>query len=98
MVNRMIQAIGISIIQFMRQLVDKAAEQFNHNYTFLATPAEGLSGRFIGMDRELFGLVPELQTVNTTVTVFISRWIVIFRYLKKYLRRVLITNTPMLGI
>ncbi len=52
------QAIGISIIQFMRQLVDKAAEQFNHNYTFLATPAEGLSGRFIGMDRELFGLVP----------------------------------------
>lgn len=51
------QAIGISIIQFMRQLVDKAAEQFNLNYTFLATPAEGLSGRFIGMDREHFGLV-----------------------------------------
>ena len=52
------QAIGISIVQFMRQLVDKAVEQFNLNYTFIATPAEGLSGRFIGMDRERFGLIP----------------------------------------
>lgn len=52
------QAIGISIIQFMKQLVDKAAEQYNLNYTFLATPAEGLAGRFVGMDRERFGIVP----------------------------------------
>ena len=44
------QAIGISIVQFMRQLVDQAVEQFNLNYTLIATPAEGLSGRFIGMD------------------------------------------------
>jgi len=52
------QAIGISIVQFMRQLIDKAAEQYQLNFTLLATPAEGLSGRFIGMDRENFGLVP----------------------------------------
>ncbi len=52
------QAIGISIVQFMRQLVDKAVEQYNLNYTFIATPAEGLSGRFLGMDRESFGLIP----------------------------------------
>jgi ribonucleoside-triphosphate reductase len=52
------QAIGISIIQFMRQLVDKAAQQYNLNYTFLATPAEGLSGRFLQIDRERFGERP----------------------------------------
>ncbi|NLW45402.1 MAG: anaerobic ribonucleoside-triphosphate reductase [Syntrophomonadaceae bacterium] len=52
------QAIGISIVQFMRQLVDRAAEQFNLNYTLIATPAEGLSGRFIAMDRERFGVIP----------------------------------------
>ena len=42
----------------MRQLVDRAVEQFNLNYTLIATPAEGLSGRFIGMDRERFGVIP----------------------------------------
>ncbi|MGE5422757.1 MAG: anaerobic ribonucleoside-triphosphate reductase [Ignavibacteriales bacterium] len=49
------QAIGISIIQFIRQMIDRAAGQYNLNYTFLATPAEGLAGRFVGMDRERFG-------------------------------------------
>ncbi|MGE5395956.1 MAG: anaerobic ribonucleoside-triphosphate reductase [Chitinophagales bacterium] len=52
------QAIGISIIQFMSRLVDKAAESYDLNYTFLATPAEGLSGRFVGMDRDRFGNQP----------------------------------------
>lgn len=49
------QAIGISIIQFMRRLIDQASDQYDLNYTLLATPAEGLSGRFIGMDKERYG-------------------------------------------
>lgn len=52
------QAIGISIIQFMSRLVEKAAEDYDLNYTFIATPAEGLSGRFIKLDQEQYGLVP----------------------------------------
>lgn len=51
------QAIGISIIQFMKRLIDQAADQYNLNYTLLATPAEGLSGRFLGIDKERFGVV-----------------------------------------
>ncbi|NLV15805.1 MAG: anaerobic ribonucleoside-triphosphate reductase [Syntrophomonadaceae bacterium] len=52
------QAIGISIVQFMSRLVEKAAEDYDLNYTFIATPAEGLSGRFIKLDREQYGLIP----------------------------------------
>jgi anaerobic ribonucleoside-triphosphate reductase len=49
---------GEEIISFMRQKVDEAAERYNLNYTFLATPAEGLSGRFIRLDRKEFGVIP----------------------------------------
>jgi ribonucleoside-triphosphate reductase len=52
------QALGEEIVAFMRNQVDKACEQYNLNYTLLATPAEGLSGRFVGMDRREFGLIP----------------------------------------
>ncbi|MGE5379514.1 MAG: anaerobic ribonucleoside-triphosphate reductase, partial [Methylocystaceae bacterium] len=52
------QAMGLSIIQYMARLVDEAARAYQLNYTLLATPAEGLSGRFVGMDRERFGSIP----------------------------------------
>lgn len=52
------QAIGIAIVQFMRRLIDQACDYYDLNYTLLATPAEGLSGRFVAMDRELFGVIP----------------------------------------
>ncbi|EAX47057.1 anaerobic ribonucleoside-triphosphate reductase [Thermosinus carboxydivorans Nor1] len=52
------QALGEEIVAFMRNKVDKAAERYNLNYTLLATPAEGLSGRFIKMDRREYGLIP----------------------------------------
>lgn len=51
------QALGEEIIAFMRNKVDKAADRYNLNYTLLATPAEGLSGRFIKMDRREYGLI-----------------------------------------
>lgn len=49
---------GEEIVSFMRQKVDEAAERYNLNYTFLATPAEGLSGRFVRLDRKEFGIIP----------------------------------------
>lgn len=52
------QAIGISIVQFMKRLIDQYCDQYNLNYTLLATPAEGLSGRFVQMDKERFGIIP----------------------------------------
>ncbi|HOV79766.1 MAG TPA: anaerobic ribonucleoside-triphosphate reductase [Bacillota bacterium] len=56
------QALGLDIVEFMRKKVDDAAEEYDLNYTFLATPAEGLSGRFIKLDRKEFGLIPGVTT------------------------------------
>lgn len=56
--NEESQVLGEEIVAFMRNKVDKAAERYNLNYTLLATPAEGLSGRFIKKDRQEYGLIP----------------------------------------
>ena len=56
------QILGLDIISYLRSLVDQAQEDFNQNYTLLATPAEGLSGRFVHMDAREFGLVPGVTT------------------------------------
>jgi len=52
------QALGLEIIGHIREKVDEACERFDLNYTFLATPAEGLCGRFIKMDRKEYELIP----------------------------------------
>ncbi|WP_066634826.1 anaerobic ribonucleoside-triphosphate reductase [Desulfolucanica intricata] len=52
------QELGQKIVALMRDKVDQAAEQYDLNYTLLATPAEGLSGRFIKLDRREFGIIP----------------------------------------
>ncbi|MDX9871185.1 MAG: anaerobic ribonucleoside triphosphate reductase [Clostridia bacterium] len=52
------QALGLSIVSYMRRRCDEAAKKYKLNYTLLATPAEGLSGKFTKSDRERFGLVP----------------------------------------
>lgn len=49
--------LGVEIVAFMRQLIDEASEIHDLNYTLLATPAEGLSGRFIALDRKKFGVI-----------------------------------------
>lgn len=51
------QRLGLSIITRMRERMDEESRKHNLNFTLLATPAEGLSGRFVRMDRELFGMV-----------------------------------------
>ena len=49
------QKLGLEIIEFMRGCCDIKAKQTGLNFTLLATPAEGLSGRFVRMDRERYG-------------------------------------------
>jgi len=49
------QNLGLEIIQHMRDLCDEASQRTGLNITLLATPAEGLSGRFVKIDRKRFG-------------------------------------------
>lgn len=51
------QALGLRIISFMRDHVNIYCNQYKHNYSVLATPAEGLAGRFTKIDRKRFGVV-----------------------------------------
>jgi len=52
------QKLGLEIIRFMRDYVDKVSEDTGLNYTLLATPAEGLSGRFVRIDKKIYGEIP----------------------------------------
>ncbi len=52
------QKLGEQILAHMRRRVDEAGENYDLNYTLLATPAEGLSGRFVDMDRKEYGVIP----------------------------------------
>jgi ribonucleoside-triphosphate reductase len=49
------QALGLDIVRFMRERTDRETGTTGMNFTLLATPAEGLSGRFVRMDRQEFG-------------------------------------------
>ncbi len=52
------QQMGLEIVAYMRDKMDQASERLGLNYTLLATPAEGLSGRFVRMDKRDFGEIP----------------------------------------
>ena len=52
------RALGIQIISRMRHRLDDEAKKTHLNFSLLATPAEGLSGRFVRMDAEKYGLIP----------------------------------------
>jgi anaerobic ribonucleoside-triphosphate reductase len=49
------QDLGIKIISHMRKRMDDAAEQYKLNFSLIATPAEGLSGRFTRIDKKVYG-------------------------------------------
>ena len=51
------QKLGLKIIGFMRKKCDEYSEKYNLNFTCLATPAEGLSGRFVNIDRAIYGKI-----------------------------------------
>ncbi len=52
------QTLGIRIISYRSSKVNEFAERYQHNFSVLATPAEGLSGKFTSKDRKTFGIIP----------------------------------------
>lgn len=52
------QKLGLRIVSHMRSRVNGFSEKYGHNFSVLATPAEGLSGKFTSRDRRTFGIIP----------------------------------------
>ena len=52
------QELGLKIVTYMRDRVLEFSQRYQHNYSILATPAEGLAGRFTKFDRKKFGIIP----------------------------------------
>ena len=51
------QNLGLEIIGYMRKRMDEASRKYGMNYTLIATPAEGTSGKFVKHDRQMFGTI-----------------------------------------
>ena len=52
------QKLGLKIVNYIRTFCDQSSEEYQLNFTCLATPAESLSGRFVKLDQERFGVIP----------------------------------------
>lgn len=52
------QKLGLKIISHIRSRANEYSEKYGHNYSVLATPAEGLAGKFTKADRKTFGIIP----------------------------------------
>ena len=52
------QELGLRIISHMAERVNGYSESYQHNYSFFATPAEGLAGKFTKVDKKKFGIIP----------------------------------------
>lgn len=55
--NEKAQNLGLEIVSFMRNFMDEKSREMQLNFSLLATPAEGLSGRFVNLDRKKFGSI-----------------------------------------
>ena len=51
------QNLGLEIIGYMRKRMDQASQKYGLNFSLIATPAEGLSGRFVKIDRQKYGVI-----------------------------------------
>lgn len=51
------QKLGLKIVSHMRKRMDMASQKYNLNFSLIASPAEGLSGRFVAIDKKRFGLI-----------------------------------------
>ncbi len=52
------QKLGLEIIGHMRKRMDEASKKYQLNFSVIATPAEGLSGRFVKIDKKRYGIIP----------------------------------------
>ncbi len=55
--NETAQQLGLKIVTHMRKRLDDETAKTGLNYTLIATPAEGLSGRFVRMDKKKYGVI-----------------------------------------
>ena len=51
------QQLGLRIVDYMRCRCNEFSDKYHHNFSLLATPAEGLSGKFTKIDRKKFGVL-----------------------------------------
>ena len=58
------QELGIRIVSYMRDRANEFSNRYGHNYSVLATPAEGLSGKFTKIDTKAFGVIPGITDKN----------------------------------
>ena len=58
------EKLGLEIIGFMRNKANEFAEKYNLNFTLIATPAEGLSGRFVNIDKAIYGKIKGVTDKN----------------------------------
>ena len=58
------QQLGLKIVTYMRDRVNDFSNRYGHNYSVLATPAEGLSGKFTKVDRKQFGEIKGITDKN----------------------------------
>ncbi len=56
--SREAQALGLEIVGYMRKRMDEQSQKTGLNWSLIATPAEGLSGRFVRIDKEKYGIIP----------------------------------------
>lgn len=52
------QQLGLKIVSHMREVCDEATQKYHLNFSLIATPAEGLSGRFTRIDKKVYGIIP----------------------------------------
>ena len=52
------QNLGLEIVGYLRKRMDDEAKKTGLNFSLIATPAEGLSGRFVRMDQKRYGKIP----------------------------------------
>lgn len=55
--NEDLQSFGLATLEKMKEEASKLSEEYKHNYAILATPAEGLSGKFTKKDKKEFGII-----------------------------------------
>ena len=58
------QKLGLEIIKFMRKKTDAYSKEYNLNFALIATPAEGLSGRFVNIDKAIYGKIKGVTDRN----------------------------------
>lgn len=54
------QELGLKIIGHMRKRMDEYCEKYHLNFSLLATPSEGTAGKYVKLDREMYGIIPDI--------------------------------------